>query len=123
MRIAPVITLSDTQREQLQACARSGTLPRRLVERAQMILLAAEGRQDQEIARIVRRGRRVVARWRHRFIESGLSGIEKDAARPGRKPKLTEFQAQQRPAVCRETGRDRGIVSAPSRACAGTFVG
>ena len=94
MRIAPVITLSDTQREQLQACARSGTLPRRLVERAQMILLAAEGRQDQEIARMVRRGRRAVARWRHRFIESGLAGIEKDAARPGRKPKLTAAQVQ-----------------------------
>ena len=89
MRIAPAITLSESQREELQACARSRTLPRRLVDRAQMILLAAEGRQNQEIAQVVRRGRRVVARWRRRFIESGLAGIEKDAARPGRKPKLT----------------------------------
>jgi len=95
MRIAPVITLSESQREELQACARSRTLPRRLVERAQMILLAAEGRQDLEIAQIVRRGRRVVARWRRRFIESGLAGIEKDAARPGRKPKLTPRQVQE----------------------------
>jgi transposase len=68
-----------------------------------MILLAAEGRQDQEIARIVRRGRRVVARWRHRFIESGLTGIEKDAARPGRKPKLTAAQVQ---AIVRKTTQE-----------------
>jgi transposase len=95
MRIAPAITLSASQREELQACARSRTLPRRLVERAQMIWLAAEGRQDQEIARVVCRGRRVVARWRRRFIESGLAGIKKDAARPGRKPKLTPLQVQE----------------------------
>jgi transposase len=95
MRIAPAVTLSASQREQLQTCARSGTLPRRLVERAQMILLAAEGRQDQEIALIVRRGRQVVARWRQRFIQSGLAGIEKDASRPGRKPKLTPAQVQE----------------------------
>ena len=95
MRIAPAITLTESQREELQTCARSRTLPRRLVERAQMILWAAEGRQDQEIAQVVRRGRRVVARWRRRFIESGLAGIEKDAARPGRKPKLTPLQVQE----------------------------
>jgi len=76
MRIAPAITLSESQREQLQTCAQSRTLPRRLVERAQMILLASEGRQDQEIALIVSRGRRVVARWRQRFIGSGLVSIE-----------------------------------------------
>jgi len=86
MRIAPVITLSESQREELQACARSRTLPRRLVERAQMILLAAEGRQDLEIAQIVRRGRRVVARWRRRFIESGLAGIERTPRDRGASP-------------------------------------
>jgi transposase len=95
MRIAPAITLSDTQREQLQACARSRTLPRRVVERAQMIVLAAEGRQDQEIAALVRRTRQAVARWRRRFIESGLAGIEKDFTRPGRKPKLAPAQVQE----------------------------
>jgi transposase len=95
MRIAPAISLTETQREQLQACARSRTKPRRLVERAQMILLAAEGRQDQEIAQVVCRSRQAVARWRRRFINGGLAGIEKDAPRPGRKPKLTPAQVQE----------------------------
>jgi transposase len=95
MRIAPAIVLSEEQREQLQTCARSRSLPRRLVERAQMILLACEGRQNKEIALSLRRGRQVVARWRQRFIQSGLAGIERDAPRPGRKPKLSVAQVQE----------------------------
>ena len=95
MRIAPAITLTEEQRERLQTCVRRRSLPRRLVERAEMILLASEGRQNQAIARTLRRGRRVVARWRQRFIESGLAGIEKDAPRPGRKPKLSAARVQE----------------------------
>jgi len=60
-----------------------------------MILLASEGRQNKEIARTVRRGRSAVARWRQRFIERGLAGIEKDAPRPGRKPKFSAVQVQE----------------------------
>ena len=95
MRIAPAITLSEEQRERLQTWARSRSLPRRLVERAEMILLASEGRQNKAIALTLRRGRSVVARWRQRFIESGLAGIEKDAPRPGRKPKLSAARVQE----------------------------
>jgi transposase len=68
-----------------------------------MILLASEGRQDQEIALIVRRGPRAVARWHQRFFESGLTGIEKDASRPGRKPKLTPAQVQE---IARKTTQE-----------------
>ena len=77
MRIAPAITLSEEQRERLQTWARSRSLPRRLVERAEMILLASEGRQNKAIALTLRRGRSVVARWRQRFIESGLAALRK----------------------------------------------
>ena len=56
MRIAPAITLTEEQRERLQTCARSRSLPRRLVERAEMILLASEGRQNEAIALTLRRG-------------------------------------------------------------------
>jgi transposase len=95
MRIAPVITLTGEQQQQLESWARGRSLPRRLVERAQMILLAAEGRQNREIAFALRRGRQVVARWRQRFIERGLAGIEKDAPRPGRKPKLSAARVEE----------------------------
>src|SRR5213596_2804306 len=95
MRIAPAITLTGEQREQLESWARGRSLPRRLGERAQMILLASEGRQNKEIARTLRRGRQGVARWRQRFIERGLAGIEKDAPRPGRKPKLSAARVEE----------------------------
>ena len=103
MRIAPVITLTEEQRGQLQTCARSRSLSHRLVERAQMILLASEGRQNKEIALTLRRGRQVVARWRQRFIERGLEGLKKDAPRPGRKPKLSATQVQ---AIIRKTTQE-----------------
>jgi len=95
MRIAAAITLPEDQGERLQTCARSRSLPRGLVERAQMILLASEGRQNKAIALTLGRGGRVVARWRQRFIESGLGGLEKDAPRPGRKPKLSAARGQE----------------------------
>src|SRR5437879_12507876 len=60
MRIAPAITLTGEQRKQLESWARGRSLPRRLGERAQMILLASEGRQNKEIARTLRRGRQGV---------------------------------------------------------------
>src|SRR5207245_6528879 len=95
MRIAPAITLTGEQRKQLESWARGRSLPRRLGERAQMILLASEGRQNKEIARTLRRGRQGVARWRQRFIERGLAGIAKDAPRPGRKPKLSAARVEE----------------------------
>jgi transposase len=68
-----------------------------------MILLAAEGRQNKQIARTLRRSRQAVARWRQRFIERGLAGIGKDAPRPGRKPKLAAVQVQE---IVRRTTRE-----------------
>ena len=103
MRIAPAIILTEEERRRLEACARSRSRPRRLVERAQMILLASEGRQNKEIALTLRRGRQVVGRWRQRFIERGLAGIEKDAPRPGRKPKLSAARVQ---AIVRKTTQE-----------------
>ena len=50
MRVAPPITLDKTQRSTLQQWARSRSLPARQVERARVVLLAAEGKTDLEIA-------------------------------------------------------------------------
>jgi transposase len=55
-------------------------------EPANMILLAAEGKTDREIASQSHVGRRTPARWRLRLIEQRLAGTERDAPRPGRKP-------------------------------------
>ena len=89
MRIAPPIILTAAQRERVPVCARSRSLPRRLVERARVVLLAADGLQNKEIALILGMGRLAAGRWRQRFLASGQAGIEKDAPRPGRKPKYS----------------------------------
>lgn len=88
MRVAPQIALTDTQRSVLSSYARGRSVPKRIVERANIVLQAAEGKQDREIAAALRLGRHTVARWRSRYLESGVQGIEKDAPRPGRARKI-----------------------------------
>lgn len=103
MRIAPAITLSAEQRTQLELWARSRRAPLRVAERARMILLAAEGRQNREIACTVGKTRQAVARWRARFLKRGLAGIERDAPRPGRKPKISAARVA---AIVRKTTQE-----------------
>jgi hypothetical protein len=50
MRVAPPIALTSEQREELEQCARARLLSVRLVERARIVLLAAAGKQDKDIA-------------------------------------------------------------------------
>lgn len=89
MRIAPVITLSAEQRATLEQWARSCSLPARVVERARVVLLAAEGQQGKEIASAMNITPKKASRWRVRFLALGLAGLERDASRPGRTPKIT----------------------------------
>lgn len=84
MRIAPTVTLTSSQQQQLQAWAGARSLPQRQVQRSQIILLAAAGHQDIEIAEKLRMSRYKVARWRKRFLALGLDGLLQDATRPGR---------------------------------------
>ena len=86
MRVAPEITLDDKETKILQRWARGRSTPARLVLRAKIVLLAATGKQNKDIASELREDRSVVGRWRSRFAQHGLSGIEKDAPRGGRKP-------------------------------------
>jgi transposase len=89
MRIAPGVELSDAQRKQLETWATGRTIPVRLAERARMILLAAQGQTDKEIGVQLGIWRGTVARWRTRFIADGVTGIERDQTRPGRKPQIS----------------------------------
>src|SRR5260370_30181108 len=89
MRIAAKVELSEAQRKQLETWATGRTIPVRLAERAKMILLAAQGKTDKEIGADLGIWRGTVARWRGRFIADGVTGIERDETRPGRKPKIS----------------------------------
>jgi transposase len=84
MRVAPKVTLTDKDRCTLQRWARGRSTPARLVRRAQIVLLAAEGKRNIEIAERLGMDRTIVNRWRLRFAKAGLAGIEKDAPRGGR---------------------------------------
>jgi len=78
-----LIELSDTERAALESMARSYTLPYWQVIRAQMVLMAAEGLRNDQIAAQLRCGRDVVSQWRKRFFEQRLAGLE-DRPRRGR---------------------------------------
>lgn len=65
-------------------------MPLRVVQRAQIIQMAAEGMASQAIAQALRVSRPTVQLWRQRFLALRLEGLEKDAPRPGRFPKIPD---------------------------------
>jgi transposase len=80
-----VIELSLKERAVLESMARSYTSPYWQVTRARMVLLAAEGLRNDQIAARLDCGRDVVSQWRKRFFEQRLAGLD-DRARRGRPP-------------------------------------
>jgi transposase len=90
MRVAPAIVLTEEQERTLQQWSRARSLPARQVERARVILLAAAGKQDLEIAAEIGISNQKAARWRKRFLKVGVAGLEKDAPRPGRTPSIAK---------------------------------
>ena len=84
MRVAVEIKLTTRERKTLQSWARSRTLPKRQTERAKIVLLAARGRSNGDIAEELGMKPHTVGRWRSRFAEDRLKGIEKDLPRGGR---------------------------------------
>ena len=89
MRIAPQVELDADQRSRLEAIVRSRKLPARLIERSRIVLLAAAGCRNKQIAAELNITPEKASRWRKRYLQLGLAGLEKDAPRPGRKPRIT----------------------------------
>jgi transposase len=90
MKVAVQVVLSSEQRSHLEKLAHGRKDPARAVERARIVLLAAEGKQNQEIAALCGVSRKTVGLWRHRFAEKGTAGILKDAPRAGRRRSIGE---------------------------------
>lgn len=88
MRIAPAIQVSAEDRRCLERWSRGRTTPVRLVLRAKIVLLAAAGKLNKQIAAELGTGMKTVCLWRRRFAERGLGGIEQDAPR-GARPRST----------------------------------
>ena len=77
------ITLSRAETAELHKRATKYTLPYFQVQRAKMILYAAEGMPNDQIAACLDTRREVVSLWRKRFFTDRLAGLE-EHARPGR---------------------------------------
>lgn len=86
MGVVRRIELSALDREELERVVRASSSEVRLVERARIVLCAAEGLKGEEIARRVGCSQPTVVKWRGRYARDGIAGL-RDAPRPG--PPLT----------------------------------
>jgi transposase len=86
------VTLTDAERGRLRSLTRQGKSGARTIRRAQVLLLADEGRGDEQIAAALHCGLSTVARTRQRFVEESLEAALVDRPRPGAAPKLSPKQ-------------------------------
>jgi transposase len=105
MKSARQFTLSDEERTSLERWSRGRRTPARLVLRAKIVLQAAQGVMNRDIAQKLKTALKTVSLWRTRFAEQRLAGIEKDAPRVGRRaitreeiaPRIIEKTTQETP--------------------------
>ena len=69
------VELSGAQRDELERVSRKYTSAYRDVVRAKVVLLAAEGLENTQIAQKLDLPRQVVSKWRKRFFQEGLAGL------------------------------------------------
>jgi transposase len=86
---AAIIRLSEEERKALQDWSRRGKSEYRLVERARIILLAGEGRSNEQIAKTLKTRTARVSKWRQRFGAKRLAGLG-DAERSGKPAKYDQ---------------------------------
>ena len=137
MRAAPRIEVPEGDREKLERWSSSRSVPVRLRERALIVLKASEGMTNKEIAAELGAEANKVGRWRRRYADEGLPGIEKERARGGNqggrsdaeraalRSRIVEATTTRLPkdatqwscrSMARETGASRDFVSRTWRA-------
>src|SRR5918998_2518566 len=91
---AVLIELSDGDRAQLESWARRRTSAQALAQRSRIVLLAAEGLSNTDIAERLGVHRPMVRKWRGRFASYRLDGLT-DEPRPGQPRKITDEQVEE----------------------------
>jgi transposase len=91
--LAP-LELSAAERAQLESWTRRRTSAQALALRSRIVLLAAAGRNNSEIARELGIHRNVAGKWRSRFLEHRLDGLT-DEPRPGRPRTITDDKVEE----------------------------
>ena len=95
MRKIERIEISATDRERLERLIRDRNTPQKVVWRARIVLLAAEGLMAEGIAATVGKSLLTVRRWRRRYGGEGVDGLLRDATRPSRVKPLTPEKINQ----------------------------
>jgi transposase len=88
--IAKALVVSDSQRALLEALSKSQTASHREVQRAQVLLMAAEGLANESIAKVAGTSPGTVRAWRTRFEAEGLAHLGEVRAGRGRKPVIPQ---------------------------------
>ena len=88
-RRAMQITLSETDRQELKRWVSAHRTPQQVAQRCRIILAAAKGEQDKDIAGNMQINYKTVALWRQRFCNEGPDCLWEVAEGRGRKPQFT----------------------------------
>jgi putative transposase len=97
------LKLTDDARADLEAFARSRSLPHGLVQRAKIILLASQGESNTLIAEKLKISKPTVGMWRRRYLDYGLEGLH-DEMKSGRPRTISDEQVAM---VVRKTLRSK----------------
>src|SRR5918998_139499 len=89
-RIATPLAVSDGQRQILESLAQSRVAAHRVVQRARVLLSAADGVSNSEISEVAGVSRPTVLAWRAQFTQDGLTGFGEVATGRGQKPSISD---------------------------------
>jgi putative transposase len=111
------LTLSEQEQKELEALVRRHSTPQHVAQRGRMILAAAEGKNNSQIARVLGVSVDTVRSWRMRWIGLQAVSLEElevgerltDVQRPGRPSEITAEQTCQIIALACEQPKERPI--------------
>ncbi len=92
---SPALAVTPEQCLILEKLIRGRNTPQKLVMRSNIVLSASQGIANNAIADELGTSRPTVLLWRDRFERFGIAGLEKDASRPGRKPKISSKKVKE----------------------------
>ena len=95
MRTSKRISISDKDRMQLERIIRNRNTAQKVVLRARIVLLSADGMPTGEIMQQLRTSTPTITRWRNRYETNGMPGLLKDRSRPGRKRRIEEAKVRE----------------------------
>jgi transposase len=95
MRTSKQISVRERDREQLNQLVRNGNTPQKVVLRARIVLLSADGISTGESMHQLSTTTPTITRWRDRYETDGIPGLLKDRSRPGRKRRIAETKVRE----------------------------